>query len=69
MPPGKDEVVMLRAAGATAMLRGLVVEVLALSVTLTVKLAVPGAVGVPLIVPVVARESPVGRLPVLTDQV
>ena len=45
------------------------VEVLALSVTLTVKLAVPGAVGVPLMVPVADRESPVGRLPVLTDQV
>ena len=45
MPPGKDEVLMFRPAGATAMLRGLVVEVSALSVTLTVKLAVPGAVG------------------------
>ena len=69
MPPGKDDVLMFRPAGATAMLRGLVVEVLALSVTLTVKLAVPGAVGVPLMVPVADRESPVGRLPVLTDQV
>ena len=69
MPPGRDEVVTFRAAGATAMLRGCVVEVLALSVTWTVKLAVPGAVGVPLMAPVVARESPAGRLPVLTDQV
>ena len=46
------------------------VEVSALSVTLTVKLAVPGAVGVPLIVPVADRESPVGKdCPMLTDQV
>ena len=68
MPPGRDEVVMFRAAGATAMLRGLVVEVLALSVTWTVKLAVPGAVGVPLMAPAGDSDRPAGRLPVLTDQ-
>ena len=52
---------MFRAAGATAMLRGLVVEVLALSVTWTVKLAVPGAVGVPLMAPAGRQGEPGGK--------
>ena len=47
MPPGRDVVETLRGAGATAMLNGCVAVVFALSVTWTVKLAVPGAVGVP----------------------
>ena len=68
MPPGRDDVLMFRAAGATAMLRGLVVEVLALSVTWTVKLAVPGAVGVPPMVPP-ASDNPAGNDPDETDQV
>lgn len=39
------------------------------SVTVTVKLEVPVAVGVPEIAPVAAaREMPAGRLPVVTDQ-
>ena len=39
------------------------------SVTLTVKLKVPVAVGVPLRVPAGLRLMPAGRLPLLTDQV
>ena len=59
---------MLRAAGATAMLNGCVAVVLALSVTWTVKLAVPGAVGVPPMVPP-ASDNPAGNDPDETDQV
>jgi hypothetical protein len=39
------------------------------SVTLTVKLAVPAAVGVPEMVPVALSESPAGSVPAETDQV
>ena len=39
------------------------------SVTLTVKLAVPVAVGVPVRFPLALRLIPAGRLPTLTDQV
>ena len=39
------------------------------SVTLTVKLEVPVAVGVPLRFPPALRLMPAGRLPLLTDQV
>jgi hypothetical protein len=43
---------------------------LLLSVTVTVKLNVPPAVGVPEITPLApARTNPAGRLPELTDQV
>ena len=38
------------------------------SVTLTVKLNVPVAVGVPLRTPLGLRLMPAGRLPLLTDQ-
>ena len=50
---------------ATVMVKALVVEtgVAAESVTLTVKLEVAAAVGVPEITPVVARVSPAGREP------
>jgi hypothetical protein len=40
-----------------------------LSVTATVKLEVPLAVGVPEITPALDRLSPVGRLPEATDHV
>jgi hypothetical protein len=39
------------------------------SVTLTVKLLVPVAVGVPLIVPALDSDNPDGKLPELSDQV
>ncbi len=45
MPPDREDVVTLRAAGAMAMLNGLVAVAFALSVTWTLKLAVPGADG------------------------
>ena len=41
----------------------------ALSVALTVKLAVPAVVGVPEMVPLALRFSPAGSEPVDTDQV
>ena len=60
---------MIASVGALiAMDRGVLVDADALSVTLTVKLADPAAVGVPEIV-LPARVSPAGSAPVATDQV
>ncbi len=69
MPADREEVVTLRAAGAMAMLKGWVAVAFALSVTWTVKLAVPGADGVPLMVPAAERENPAGSEPEEIDQV
>jgi hypothetical protein len=68
VPAGKLAVVIDTGAGLTTMLR-LAVEVsgvLSESLTPTVKLEVPAAVGVPEITPVLAfSANPAGKLPVL----
>ncbi len=69
MPADREEVVTLRAAGAMAMLKGWVAVAFALSVTWTLKLAVPGADGVPLMVPAADNDNPAGSEPDETDHV
>ncbi len=69
MPADKEDVVIFRAAGAMAMLKGWVAVAFALSVTWTLKLAVPGADGVPLMVPAADNDNPAGSEPDETDQV
>ena len=74
MPFGKETVVIdTGVTTATTVIDRALVAVPAVgvveSVTLTVKLVVPGVVGVPEITPVTAlRVKPAGRLPTLTDQ-
>ncbi len=60
---------MFTGAGAMAMLKGWVAVVFALSVTWTVKPAVPAAEGVPLMVPAADNDNPAGSEPDETDQV
>ena len=59
----KELVVIASAAAGTTSVNALVALPEALSVTFTVKLAVPESVGVPLIVPLLERLRPVGRVP------
>jgi len=68
VPAGNEEVVMVNAGALIASDRGAVVDTDALSVTLTVKLDGPVAVGVPAIV-LPEIPSPVGSDPVAIDQV
>ena len=68
MPAGNVAVVMVNAGALIASDNGAVADTDALSVTLTVKLDDPAAVGVPEIAPP-ARFSPAGSDPVATDQV
>jgi hypothetical protein len=57
-------------AGFIVIDRALVAVLLALSVTITVKLKVPAVVGVPEIIPVdVPSVRPFGRAPAVIDQV
>jgi hypothetical protein len=63
VPPANDNVVTVNCAGDTTMLNALVAVAFELSVTCTVKFAVPGAEGVPVIPPPAARVSPAGRSP------
>src|SRR3990170_5051472 len=56
--------VMVRESACVAVAAGV-----AESLTRTVKLEVPAAVGVPLITPAALRLKPAGRLPVSTDHV
>ncbi len=60
---------MLKDGPAMEMLNGWVAVAFALSVTCTVKLAVPAADGVPLMVPAADNDNPAGRDPDETDQV
>jgi len=73
MPPGKVAVETARGAGRVAavmsMESALVAVAAAESVTRTVKLDVPAAVGVPLITPAALRVSPAGRVPIATAHV
>ena len=69
VPPERDEVETesVGVAAATAMLRDFVAVLLLASVTLTVKVEVPEAVGVPEIAPEEAFSvSPAGSEPLLT---
>ena len=50
-------------AGLMVRLKSLVENALSLPVTLTVKVAVPVALGVPVMAPAVLRLKPLGRLP------
>ena len=55
-------------AAATVMLSACVSLKPLLSVTFTLKLVVPEVEGVPLITPAALSDKPVGKLPLLTDQ-
>jgi hypothetical protein len=67
VPAGSEDVVILRAGGLIVSDRAAVAEPDALSVTLTVMLADPAAVGLPEIVPPVDKLSPAGRVPLASD--
>ena len=69
MPAGRDDVVIFNGAVVIASDSGAVADTDALSVTFTVKLAVPAVVGVPEMVPLVLRLSPAGSEPVDTVHV
>ena|SRR5215472_10242667 len=67
VPFGSDDVVTDSAGAATVMLSPFVAVVPELSFTWTVKLAVPAAVGVPLIDPDAESDRPAGGEPVVVD--
>ena len=73
MPAGREDVLMVRVDDAAAITIERAVDLvcagLPASVTVTVKLELPVAVGFPEIRPEVAfNESPAGRLPPVMDQ-
>ena len=68
MPAGSDDVVIAKAAGLMVSDNALVADADALSVTRTVKLLDPAVPGVPDMVPLAARLSPDGSVPLATDQ-
>src|SRR5690348_9034790 len=68
LPALRFEVVITSGAGSTAIENGAVVDTPAASLTFTVKLLVPGAVGVPEIV-APSRVKPRGKLPLAIDHV
>ena len=63
MPEGSDDAVMRKAGELIVIDKAAVVEIDALSVTLTVKLFGPAVPGVPDIVPPAARVNPEGSDP------
>ena len=68
--PGVAVAVVVGIGFAVIMIdRDLVTEFPSLSVTMTVKLALPVALGVPLITPEESNDRPDGRLPLAIDQV
>ena len=69
MPVGSEDEVTVNCGGATIMVSACEAVAFALSLTCTVKLEVPAAVGVPLIVPLAESERPAGSEPVVVDQV
>ena len=70
LPPGSGDVVVIVSAGLMEMLRLSVAVFAAESVTLTMKLKVSAAVGLPVIAPVPAvKLKPVGQEPELTVHV
>jgi hypothetical protein len=66
---GKLPVVTVSAPAVTAMLSDLVAVAFAASVTCAVKVAVPPALGVPVIAPDALRAKPAGRVPLASAQV
>ena len=66
MPAGSDDVVIPKADGLTVIDNAAVAEAAALSVTRTVKLLAPAALGVPDSVPPAARLNPAGNVPLAT---
>jgi hypothetical protein len=68
VPAGSEDVVMLRGGGLTSSDNTAVLDADKLSVTLTVMLDDPAAVGVPDIVPPVDKLSPAGQVPLASDQ-
>src|SRR5579883_1669094 len=69
LPFGSDVVVTVKVAAATVMLNAFEAVCPPLSVTVAVKFAVPGDVGVPLTLPSPPRVSPAGNAPFVTAQV
>ena len=69
MPAGSDDVVITRAGGLTLTDSAAVAVADALSVTRTVKLLDPAAVGVPASVPPAAILNPAGSEPLARAQV
>jgi hypothetical protein len=67
VPAGNDEVVMVSAGGLTVIDNAAVAEPPALSVTLTVKVDDPAALGVPESAPAAERLTPAGSDPADTD--
>jgi hypothetical protein len=63
VPAGSDEEVICNAAGLIVIDNAAVAETDALSVTFTVKVLDPAAVGLPEIVPLAASVSPAGSDP------
>ena len=68
VPAGNEDVLMLNAGALISSDSGMLADADALSVTLTVKLTDPAAVGVPEIVPA-ERVSPAGSDPLASDHV
>jgi hypothetical protein len=68
VPLGSDDVVIVKGAGVTVMLRACVSVAFELSFTRTLKVEVPAAAGIPLIVPLAESDSPAGSEPALIDQ-
>ena len=66
MPAGSDDVVIPKAGGLTVIDKAAVAETDALSVTRTVKLLAPAALGVPEMVPPAAKLNPAGNVPLAT---
>ena len=69
VPPGSDDVVMTSAGAVMAIESAAVIDADALSVTLTVKLLDPAAVGLPEIVPLPASVRPAGIDPLASVHV
>ena len=68
-PAGKDEVVTLSPGGLIVNVSEAVADCDALSVTRTVNVLAPAAVGVPEIVPPAENASPAGNVPPASDHV
>jgi hypothetical protein len=66
VPAGSDDVVIVRAGGLIVRVNAAVADPDALSVTFTVTLADPAALGVPDITPLAARLRPAGKDPLDT---
>src|SRR3954452_15374430 len=67
VPPGSDDVVTVSGGGATLMLSACDAVAFELSLTCTVKFAVPAVVGVPLMAPLAASDRPAGSEPSVVD--